>query len=78
MKLVRHFAIGTAVAAVIAGWSGAAMAQETLTAWFTKGFYKGEDDALLAVVDKFQKATGVKVELSPYDLTRGRITFRMK
>ena len=66
MKLVRHFAMGTAVAAVVAGWSGAAMAQETLTAWFTKGFYKGEDDALLAVVDKFQKATGVKVELSLY------------
>ena len=66
MKLVRHFAMGTAVAAVFAGWSGAAMAQETLTAWFTKGFYKGEDDALLAVVDKFQKATGVKVELSLY------------
>ncbi|WP_248311345.1 ABC transporter substrate-binding protein [Bosea sp. ASV33] len=66
MKLVRHFAMGTAVAAVLAGWSGAAMAQETLTAWFTKGFYKGEDDALLAVVDKFQKATGVKVELSLY------------
>jgi len=66
MKLVRHFAMGTAVAAVLTGWSGAAMAQETLTAWFTKGFYKGEDDALLAVVDKFQKATGVKVELSLY------------
>ncbi|WP_265058121.1 ABC transporter substrate-binding protein [uncultured Bosea sp.] len=66
MKLVRHFALGTAVAAMVAGWSGGAMAQETLTAWFTKGFYKGEDDALLAVVDKFQKATGVKVELSLY------------
>lgn len=66
MKLGRYFVAGTAVAAVVAGWSGAAMAQETLTAWFTKGFYKGEDDALLAVVDKFQKATGVKVELSLY------------
>ena len=24
------------------------------------------------------RVTGVKVELSPYDLTRGRITFRLK
>ena len=55
-----------ALAAIAAGWSGAALAQETVTVWFTKGFYKGEDDALLAVVDKFQKATGVKVELSLY------------
>lgn len=66
MKLARHLALGTAVAAVLAGWSGTASGQEVLTAWFTKGFYKGEDDALLAVVDKFQKATGVKVELSLY------------
>lgn len=44
----------------------AAAQQETVTVWVTKGFYKSEDDALLAVVDKFQKATGVKVDLSLY------------
>jgi len=66
MKSVRCFVTGAAFAAIAAGWSGAAVAQETVTVWFTKGFYKGEDDALLAVVDKFQKATGVKVELSLY------------
>jgi multiple sugar transport system substrate-binding protein len=44
--------------------AGPALAQETLTVWANKGFYKAEDDALLAVVDKFQKATGVKIELS--------------
>lgn len=43
-----------------------ALAQEALTVWFTKGFYKGEDDALLALIDRFQQATGVKVELSLY------------
>jgi multiple sugar transport system substrate-binding protein len=41
-----------------------ALSQEVLTVWANKGFYKAEDDALLAVVDKFQKATGVKIELS--------------
>ncbi len=41
-----------------------ASAQETLTFWANKGFYKAEDDALNAVIDKFQKATGVKVDLS--------------
>ncbi|WID95397.1 extracellular solute-binding protein [Bosea vestrisii] len=66
MKFVRSLAAGAALAAITAGWSGAALAQETVTVWFTKGFYKGEDDALLAVVDKFQKATGVKVDLSLY------------
>lgn len=64
MKSLRSSISGVAVAAVVAGWSGAAMAQEALSIWFTKGFYKGEDDALMNVVDKFQKATGVKVDLS--------------
>jgi len=66
MKPMRHLVAGVAAAAVVTGWSGAALAQETVQVWFTKGFYKGEDDALLAVVDKFQKATGVKVDLSLY------------
>ena len=43
-----------------------ALAQESITVWFTKGFYKAEDDALYATIDKFTKATGVKVELSLY------------
>ncbi|MFN3673964.1 MAG: carbohydrate ABC transporter substrate-binding protein, partial [Bosea sp. (in: a-proteobacteria)] len=66
MKSVRHLVTGVALAAIATSWTGAAMAQESITVWFTKGFYKGEDDALLAVVDKFQKATGVKVDLSLY------------
>ena len=43
-----------------------AFAQETLTVWFTKGFYKAEDDAILAAIKKFETKTGVKVELSQY------------
>jgi multiple sugar transport system substrate-binding protein len=41
-------------------------AQETLTIWWSKGFYKSEDDALLAAIKKFEAKTGVKVELSQY------------
>jgi multiple sugar transport system substrate-binding protein len=41
-------------------------AQETLTIWWGKGFYKSEDDALLAAIKKFEAKTGVKVELSQY------------
>jgi len=43
-----------------------AAAQEKLNVWFTKGFYKAEDDALDEVVKKFEAKTGVKVELSRY------------
>jgi multiple sugar transport system substrate-binding protein len=43
-----------------------AAAQETLTIYFSKGFYPQEDKALDDVVAKFQKKTGVRVELSRY------------
>jgi multiple sugar transport system substrate-binding protein len=57
-----------ALAAAAAGlaFASPAGAEETLTAWVTKGFYKSEDDALQQVVREFQEATGVKVELSQY------------
>ena len=41
-------------------------AQETLVVYFAKGFYPAEDKALDDVIAKFQKKTGVKVELSRY------------
>ncbi|MDJ1160121.1 extracellular solute-binding protein [Chelatococcus sp. SYSU_G07232] len=62
---IRSIAFGFASAAGLV-LAGPVAAQETLTVWFTKGFYKGEDDALLQMIDKFQKATGVKVDLSLY------------
>ena len=43
-----------------------ALAQEKLTVWWTKGFYKSEDDALLAAVKKFEQQSGVSVDLSQY------------
>ena len=43
-----------------------AAAQEKLTVWWVKGFYKSEDDALFEAIKKFEAKTGVKVELSQY------------
>ena len=51
-------------AAMIAG--GPALAQERLTVWWEKGFYKAEDDALFAVIRKFEERTKIKVDLSFY------------
>src|SRR4051794_27508954 len=43
-----------------------AQAQEKLTVWWVRGFYKSEDDALYAAIKKFEYKTGVKVDLSQY------------
>src|SRR5437762_9436888 len=42
------------------------MAQQKITVWWVKGFYKSEDDALNEAIRKFEAKTGVKVELSQY------------
>lgn len=62
---VRSIAFATA-AAVGVIFSGAAMAQEKLTVWWVKGFYKAEDDALFEAIKKYEAKSGVKVELSQY------------
>jgi len=41
-------------------------AQEKLTVFWVRGFYKSEDDALYAAIKKYEDKTGVKVELSQY------------
>ncbi len=43
-----------------------ASAQEKLTVWWTKGFYKSEDDALFEAIKKYEAKTKVKVDLSQY------------
>ncbi len=63
----RLIKLSTALLAALAvGLAAPAAAQEKLTVWFTKGFYKAEDDALDEAVKKFEQKTGVKVELSRY------------
>ena len=47
--------------------SGYAQAQEKLTVWWGKGFYKAEDDALYAAIKKFEaKNPKIKIDLSLY------------
>lgn len=46
-----------------------AMAQEKLTVWWVKGFYKAEDDALFEAIRKYEaKNKNVKIELSQYPI----------
>jgi len=58
------------IAGIVAGcllaFGGQALAQEKLTVWWVKGFYKSEDDALFEAIKKFEQKTGVKVDLSQY------------
>src|SRR5438128_9631257 len=65
MKLRTVLAAAGIAAGLVAG--GPAMAQEKLTVWWVKGFYKAEDDALFAAIKKFEdKHKNIKVELSQY------------
>src|SRR5260370_3735584 len=53
-------------ALLFAACSLPALAEETMVVYWTKGFYPQEDKAVDDMIDKFQKKTGVKVELSRY------------
>ncbi|OYU78393.1 MAG: hypothetical protein CFE45_29755, partial [Burkholderiales bacterium PBB5] len=58
--------IGLACALAAAGLMAAApaMAQEKLTVWWAKGYYKAEDDALFAAIKKFEaKYPKLKIDL---------------
>jgi len=58
--------LAAAVAAGLVLGAAPASAQDKLTVWWVKGFYKSEDDALFEAVRKFEQKSGVKVELSQY------------
>ncbi|HEY9064338.1 MAG TPA: ABC transporter substrate-binding protein [Burkholderiaceae bacterium] len=65
MHFRKLLALSIASAALLGGTS--AMAQEKLTVWWVKGFYKAEDEALFAAIKKFEdKHKNVKIELSQY------------
>ena len=65
LKLIATAALTTV--ALLSG--GQAAAQEKLTVWWVKGFYKAEDDALFAAIKKFEeKNKGIKIELSQYPI----------
>jgi multiple sugar transport system substrate-binding protein len=59
--------VACAVAAFAAVTASPAIAQDKLTVWWAKGFYKGEDDALFAAIKKFEtKNPKIKIDLSLY------------
>jgi len=58
--------LAAAVAAGLLSWAGPASAQDKITVWWVKGFYKSEDDALFEAIKKYEAKTGVKVDLSQY------------
>ena len=65
MQLKTCLAAALVAAGLIS--TSSAFAQEKLTVWWGKGFYKAEDDALFAAIKKFEaKYPKVKVELSLY------------
>ncbi len=67
MKLKTILATAMFAAGLIT--AGQVAAQEKLNVWWVKGFYKAEDDALFAVIKKYEeKHKGVKVELSQYPI----------
>jgi multiple sugar transport system substrate-binding protein len=61
-------AVSTVIAVCALAFAGQAMAQEKLTVWWVKGFYKSEDDALFEAIKKYEAKSGVKVELSQYPI----------
>ena len=68
MKLNKWLS-GAMVAAGLVSAVGPAFAQEKLTVWWVKGFYKAEDDALFAAIRKFEeKNKNIKIDLSLYPI----------
>jgi multiple sugar transport system substrate-binding protein len=66
MQIKKTWVAG-ALAAFAAVTAGPAFAQEKLTVWWAKGFYKGEDDALFAAIKKFEaRNPKIKIDLSLY------------
>lgn len=67
MRFKTWIALACAGAAVALAMPAAA--QEKLTVWWVKGFYKAEDDALFAAIKKFEELNkGIKIELSQYPI----------
>jgi len=65
---LKKTAIALVTGAAMLMGATAAQAQQKLTVWWVKGFYKSEDDALYDAIKKYEAKTGVKVELSQYPI----------
>src|ERR1700761_4940929 len=66
MRRVLAGMIAGAAAMAIGLSAAPTFAQDKLTVWWVKGFYKSEDEALYAAIKKYEAKSGVKVDLSQY------------
>ncbi|MDN4984769.1 ABC transporter substrate-binding protein [Bradyrhizobium sp. WYCCWR 13022] len=65
-KVIGAVSLAVAAVGLFAATAPTFAQQKTITIWWVKGFYKSEDDALLAAIKKFETKSGIKVELSQY------------
>jgi multiple sugar transport system substrate-binding protein len=64
---LKKSALALALAGVAAMAANPVFAQDKLTVWWAKGYYKAEDDALFAAIKKFEtKYPKIKIDLSLY------------
>jgi multiple sugar transport system substrate-binding protein len=64
---LRSYGLAALATTFFVGAAAPAFAQEQkITIWFSKGFYKSEDESLAETIKKFEAKTGIKVELSQY------------
>ncbi|MGH6814169.1 MAG: ABC transporter substrate-binding protein [Hyphomicrobiaceae bacterium] len=63
-RVVKCLIAASTAALALTAFAGQGYAQEKLQVWWTKAFYPAEDKALRDVVEKFEKKTGVKVDIS--------------
>lgn len=65
MRTFKYAALTTLMAVAL---PGIAAAQNAISVWWVKGYYKSEDDALFAAIKKFEDKYKIKVELSQYPI----------
>ncbi|QDM14896.1 carbohydrate ABC transporter substrate-binding protein [Tardiphaga sp. vice352] len=65
LRFTRPLALAVAAVGLLHA-AAPAFAEDKITVWFSKGFYRSEDDSLIAAIKKFEAKTGIKVELSQY------------
>ena len=63
---LKKTAVALITGAAMLFGASSAQAQQKLTVWWVKGFYKSEDDALYDAIKKYEAKTGTKIELSQY------------
>ncbi len=66
LAVKRAFVLWAAILAMVLPGAGLAAGQENLTIWWEMGSFKAENDALLALIRRFESKYQVKVDLSLY------------